>query len=46
MTFNKCTIQGKKYGDVGSEENNRGQEGIEEVNLFSLINALVYVYID
>ena len=32
MTFNKCTIQGKKYGDVG-EDNNRGQGGIEEVKI-------------
>ena len=34
MTFNKCTIQGKKYGDVG-EDNNRGQGGVEEVKIFS-----------
>ena len=32
MTFNKCTIQGKKYGDVG-EDNNRGQGGVEEVKI-------------
>ena len=34
MTFNKCTIKGKTYGDNG-DDFAKAQAGLEEVNKFS-----------
>ena len=34
MTFNKCTIRGKTYGDIG-DDFAKAQAGLEEVNQFT-----------
>ena len=34
MTFNKCTIKGKTYGDIG-DDFPKAQAGLEEVSEFS-----------
>ena len=34
MTFNKCTIKGKTYGDIG-DDFTKAQAGLEEVSQFS-----------
>ena len=34
MTFNKCTIKGKTYGDIG-DDFTKAQAGLEEVSKFS-----------